>query len=85
MNVKFLGLETDKHMNGKTHTEFVLPTLSRACYMIRCFKHYSTIETLMIVYHAYFHSAMMCGIIFWGNSHQSFSSAKENCEDNIVN
>lgn len=43
------------------------PTLNKACYVTGCLKHYSTMETLKIVYHAYFHSEMMCGIIFWGN------------------
>jgi len=42
MNVKCLGLETDKHINWKTHIEFMLPKLNRGCYMIRCLKHYST-------------------------------------------
>jgi len=41
MNVKFLGLETDKHMNWKMHIEFMLPKLNSLCYAIRCFKHYS--------------------------------------------
>jgi hypothetical protein len=68
INVRFLGLETDKHMSGKTHTEFMLPTQNRACYVIGCLKRYSTMGTLKIVYHVYFHSEMMCGIIFWGNS-----------------
>jgi len=68
MNVTFLGLETDEHMNWKTHIEFMLPKLIRVCYVIRYLKHYSTTETLTIAYFVYFHSAMMCGIIFWANS-----------------
>jgi len=55
-------------MSGKTHTEFMLPTQNRACYVIGCLKRYSTMGTLKIVHHVYFHSEMMCGIIFWGNS-----------------
>ena len=65
--IKFLGLEIDKYINWKTHMEFMLPNLNSACYVIRCLKHYSTIKTLKMVYQAYFHSAMMYGIIFWGN------------------
>jgi len=31
MNVKFLGLEIDEHMNCKTHIEFMLPKLNSMC------------------------------------------------------
>jgi len=55
-------------MNWKTHIEFMLTKLITGCYVIRCLKHYSTIETLTIVYFVYFHSAMMYGIIFWANA-----------------
>jgi hypothetical protein len=67
MNAKFLRLEIDKHINSKTHIELMLPKLNSACYVIRCLKHYSTRETLRMVNHAYRHSVMVYGIIFWGN------------------
>ena len=47
INVKFLGLEIDKHMNCKMHIEFMLPKLNSMCYVIRCFMHYSIFETLL--------------------------------------
>jgi hypothetical protein len=34
MNVKFLGLKIDKHMNWKMHVELMLPKLKSACYVI---------------------------------------------------
>lgn len=68
MSVKFLGLEMDNDRNWKTPIGCMLPILKSACYVIRCFKHYSTIGTFKMIYHAYFHSAMVYGIIFWGNS-----------------
>jgi len=34
MNVKFLVVETDKHMNWKMHIEFTLPKLNSVCYVI---------------------------------------------------
>lgn len=49
-------------------TECTLPKLSNVCLVIRYLKHYSTIETLKILYHAYLHSAMAYGIILGGNS-----------------
>ena len=47
---------------------------------LRCLKHYSTIRTLKMVHYAYFHSAMMYGIIFCGNlidSNKVFISRRE--------
>jgi hypothetical protein len=67
-NYKFLGLEIDKHMNLKMHIKFILPRLSSACHAIRCMKHYCDTETLTMIYHAYFHSIVAYGVIFWGNS-----------------
>jgi hypothetical protein len=34
-------------------------------------KSYSNIATLRMIYHAYFHSLMRYGIVFWGNSLES--------------
>jgi hypothetical protein len=67
-NYKFLGLEIDKHMNWKMHIKFILPKLSSACHAIRCMKHYCNIETLKMICHAYFHSVVAYGVIFWENS-----------------
>jgi hypothetical protein len=46
----------------------MLPKLGNACFAIRNMKLCSNIETLRMIYHAYFHSIMKYGIIFWGNS-----------------
>ena len=54
-------------MNCKPHIEFMLHKLDSMCYVIRCLMYYSTIKTLKMLYYAYFHSAMMYGIISWGN------------------
>ena len=71
MNVKFFGLEIDKHMNCKRRIEFMLPKLNSMCYVIRWLMHYSTFETLKMVNYVYCHSAMMYGIISWGNLMES--------------
>jgi hypothetical protein len=67
-NYKFLRLELDKHMNWKMHIKLILPKLNSACHAIRCMKHYCNIQTLKMLYHAYFHSIVAYGVIFWGNS-----------------
>jgi hypothetical protein len=54
-NIKFVGLELDKHINWKSHIKKILPRLSGTCYVIR--RLYSTcdINTLKMIYFAYFH------------------------------
>jgi hypothetical protein len=64
-NIKFLRMEIDKFM--KAHVEQILPTLGNACFAIRNMQSCNNIETLRMIYLAYFHSIMKYGIIFWGN------------------
>jgi hypothetical protein len=45
--------------------------MSSACYTVRSMYHFSSLNTLKMVYFAYFHSIMKRGIIFWGNSTES--------------
>jgi hypothetical protein len=67
-NTKFLGLELDNNMNWKNHVVKILPKLSRACYAVRAMYPFSSLNTLKMIYFAYFHSIINYGIIFWGNS-----------------
>jgi hypothetical protein len=55
-------------MSWKIHIEQILPKLSAACYAMSSIKPFMSQETFKIVYHAYFHSIMSYGLIFWGNS-----------------
>ena len=63
----FLGWKLIIIWFGKRILSLCYPNWS-VCYVVRCLKHYSTIRTLKMVHYAYFHSAIMYGIIFWGNS-----------------
>jgi hypothetical protein len=67
-NTKFLGLELDKNVNWKNHIQKMLPKLSSACYLIRRMCPSCNINTLKMIYFAYFHLIMEFGIIFWGVS-----------------
>ena len=66
-NTKFLGLELDKNVNWKNHIQKILPKLSSACYLIRRLYPSCNLNTLMMVYFAYFHTVMEYGIIFCGD------------------
>jgi len=58
------------------HIECMLPKRNVACCEIWYLKRYSTIETLKMVCHAYLHSAVVYGIIFWTKSTQNMATAK---------
>ena len=70
-NIKFLRLELDKNVNWKNDIQRILPKLSNACYEIRRMYSSCNLNTLMMIYFAYFHSVMEYGIIFWGASVES--------------
>jgi hypothetical protein len=70
-NTKFLGLELDKNVNWKNHIQKILPKLSSACYLIRRMYLFCNLNTMRMIYLAYFHSVMEYGIIFWGVSVES--------------
>jgi len=42
--------------------------LSTACYAIRYVKRFMSQDTIRTIYFSYFHSILLYGIIFWGNS-----------------
>jgi hypothetical protein len=67
-DIRFMGLEMDKFMNWKTRVKLLLYRLGNECIAIKNVKYCSNIETLRMICHAYFHSIMKYGIIFWHNS-----------------
>jgi hypothetical protein len=70
-DTKFLGLLVDSTLSWKPHIDQVLHNLSIVCCALRSIKPYMSQEVMKMVYHAYFHSTMLYGIIFWGNSADS--------------
>jgi len=67
-NTNFFGFDTDSSLSWKNHINQMKFKLSRACYAIRYVKHFMSQDTLRKIYFSYFHSILLCGIIFWGNS-----------------
>jgi hypothetical protein len=70
-NTNFLGLGLDNNMNWKNHVAKILPKLSRSSYAVRAMYPFSSLNTLKMIYFAYFHLRIHYGIIFGGNSTES--------------
>jgi len=47
---------------------YCLFKVGRACYAVRYVKHFKSQDTLRTIYFSYFHSILLYGIVFWGNS-----------------
>ena len=71
VNLKFLGIQTDNHLNWKNHIDQIVPKLSAACYLVRQMYYICNNNTLISIYFAYFHSIASYGIILGGNSSNS--------------
>jgi hypothetical protein len=67
----FLGMTISETLTWDNHIEVFKRKLSTACYIIRNAKLYMSTSSLKMIYHVFFHSLMIYGIIFWGNSPQS--------------
>jgi hypothetical protein len=67
-NTKFLGLIVDNTLSWKPHIDHLINKLSTSCYVIRSVNPYVNTNVLIMIYHSLFHSVMIYGIIFWGNS-----------------
>jgi len=48
------------------HIVLLMKKLRKACYKIRNAKTYMSASSFKVIYHAFFHSVMSYGIIFWG-------------------
>ena len=70
-NIKFLGLKLDKHVSWKNRIQKLLSKLSSACYLARRLYAFCSLNTIKMIYFAYFHAIIEYGIIFWGNSVES--------------
>jgi len=70
-NIKFLGLELDKHVSWKNHIQKLLSKLSSTCYLARRMYACCNLNTIKMIYFACLRAIMEYGIIFWGNSVKS--------------
>jgi hypothetical protein len=66
--LKFLGLVLHNTMSSKRHFDMLAPKFNKACYIARAIKPFLSLNSLKIIYQAYFHSVITYGLIFWGTS-----------------
>jgi hypothetical protein len=69
--INFLGLTIENNLCWRSHVDLLLPKLSKISFAIRTIKSYMSQVALLMVYHAYFHSILRYGVIFWSNSPHS--------------
>jgi hypothetical protein len=70
-NIKFLGRYIHDSINCSCHIEHIIPNLSSACYIMRNFKPFMTLNTLKIIYYSYFNTIKSYALPFSGNSPHS--------------
>ena len=67
-SIKFLGLLLDNKLMWKAYSRELAIRLNKACYAVRAIKSLVSLKALISMCFSYFHSLLMYGIIFWGNS-----------------
>ena len=71
VNLIFLGIQIDNHLNWKNHIDQIIPKLGAACFIVRQMYYVCNNDSLRPVYFVYFHSIVSYGIMFWENSSNS--------------
>lgn len=67
-HVLFLGINIDKRLDWRFHINSLALNIARYSYALRVISENVCIEAALTAYHAYVHSRIRYGIIFWGNS-----------------
>jgi hypothetical protein len=69
--VKFLGVLFDDELNFKQHISMIRSKLSRALFQLRSAKNFLAKESLLLLYHAIFHSHLAYATIVWSSATHS--------------
>ena len=70
-SLTFLGLTIDTTLTWKHHIGELSSRMNKACYAIRSFKLFMSLDVLRSTYFSYGQSIIPYGIIFWANSSYS--------------
>jgi len=65
--VKIFGIDESKQ-KLYSHVEKILPKLISACFALRSIKSLVSPQMLKATYYSQFHSIILYGLMFWGNS-----------------
>lgn len=68
VTTKVLGLTISDSLDWAPHIQSIVPRLLSGCFMLRKLKLIVNPPILSMVYHAFIHSLLSYGIIFWGTS-----------------
>lgn len=71
---KFLGVTLDQHLNWHKHSQDLRSKLHSICFTQRIIGNSCSPHIVLMTYHAYFHSHLSYGIIFWGSLKQNLDS-----------
>ena len=64
----FLGLTVDYRLDWTSHIDSLCTTVSRSCFALSVIAQNVNIMAAIAAYHAYVHSKIRYGVIFWGGS-----------------
>lgn len=67
-SVKLLGINLDSKLTWKSHTDGLCTRLSRVLFLLKKLKTCTSTTLVMKAYFALFHSHLLYGALFWGNS-----------------
>lgn len=66
--VKFLGLNIDKHLSWSNHINIIIQRINKYGFLIRTLRHTVPLRVLLNIYYAYVESCLRYGIVIWGGS-----------------
>lgn len=69
--VTFLGIKVDHRLDWARHIDSLAGRIASCCYALRVIATHVGAETSKVAYHAYIHSRLKYGIIFWGDSSEA--------------
>lgn len=85
--VTFLGIRVDHRLDWRHHIDFLASKIASCCYALKVIAVNVGEQTAKIAYHAYVHSRLRYGIIFWGESVEAgrILVLQKRCIRNIFN